>query len=43
LPLADLRFTQDETQDTVIEVAAGSTKKDHWIPQMIGRRGGREY
>jgi hypothetical protein len=39
LPLADLRFTQD----TVIEVAAGSTKKDHWIPQMIGRRGGREY
>src|SRR6476646_8332271 len=26
LPLADFRFTQDETQDTVIEVAAGSSK-----------------
>jgi hypothetical protein len=32
LPLEDFRFTQDETQDTVIEVAAGSSKKADWIP-----------
>jgi len=30
LPLADFRFTQDETQDTVVEVAAGSSKKADW-------------
>ena len=35
LPLADLRFTQDETQDTVIEVAAGSSKKADWIPTFV--------
>ena len=34
LPLAD-RFTQDETQDTVIEVAAGSSKKADWIPTFV--------
>lgn len=33
LPLADFRFTQDETQDTVIEVAAGSSKKSDWLPR----------
>jgi len=27
-PLADFRFTQDETQDTVVEVAAGSSKQE---------------
>lgn len=35
LPLADFRFTQDETQDTVIEVAAGSSKKSDWIPTFV--------
>jgi hypothetical protein len=35
LPLADLRFTQDETQDTVVEVAAGSSKKADWIPTFV--------
>jgi hypothetical protein len=35
LQLADFRFTQDETQDTVIEVAAGSSKKADWIPTFV--------
>jgi len=35
LPLADFRFTQDETQDTVIEVAAGSSKNADWIPTFV--------
>lgn len=35
LPLADFRFTQDETQDTVIEVSAGSSKKSDWIPTFV--------
>ena len=35
LPLADFRFTQDETQDTVIEVAAGSSKRADWIPTFV--------
>ena len=35
LPLADFRFTQDETQDTVVEVAAGSSKTADWIPTFI--------
>lgn len=35
LPLADFRFTQDETQDTVIEVSAGSSKKADWIPTFV--------
>ena len=34
-PLADFRFTQDETQDTVVEVAAGSSKKADWIPTFV--------
>jgi hypothetical protein len=34
-PLADFRFTQDETQDTVIEVSAGSSKKADWIPTFV--------
>ena len=35
LPLADFRFTQDETQDTVVEVAAGSSEKADWIPTFV--------
>src|SRR6476469_712507 len=35
LPLADFRFTQDETQDTVVEVAAGSSKTADWIPTFV--------
>jgi len=35
LPLADFRFTQDETQDTVIEVAAGSSQKADWIATFV--------
>lgn len=35
LPLADFRFTQDKTQDTVIEVSAGSSKKSDWIPTFV--------
>jgi hypothetical protein len=35
LPLADFRFTQDETADTVVEVAAGSSEKSDWIPRFV--------
>jgi len=35
LQLADFRFTQDETQDTVVEVAAGSSVKADWIPTLV--------
>lgn len=35
LPLADFRFTQDETQDSIIEVSAGSSKKADWIPTFV--------
>jgi hypothetical protein len=35
LPLADFRFTQDETAETVVEVAAGSSQKSGWIPQLV--------
>jgi hypothetical protein len=35
LPLADFRFTQDETKDTVVEVAAGSSQKSDWIPLFV--------
>ncbi len=31
LPLADFRFTQDETQDTVVEVAHRWSEKADWI------------
>src|SRR6478672_7996070 len=34
LPLSDLRFTQDDTQDTAIEVAAGSSKKGRLDPRQ---------
>ena len=35
LPLADFRFTQDETAGTIEEVAAGSSQKADWIPQLV--------
>jgi hypothetical protein len=35
LPLADFRFSQDENNDNVIEVAAGSSRKSDWIPTFI--------
>jgi len=36
LPLADFRFTQDETQDTVIEVAAGVESEGGLDPHFRG-------
>ena len=35
IPLADFRFTQDETQDSVIEVASGSSRKSGWMPSFV--------
>jgi hypothetical protein len=35
IPLADFRFTQDETAGTVAEVAAGSSQKADWIPLFV--------
>jgi hypothetical protein len=35
IPLADFRFTQDETKDTVAEVAAGSSQRADWIPLFV--------
>ncbi len=35
LPLADFRFSQDENQDTVVEVANGSSEISDWIPTFI--------
>ena len=35
LALADFRFTQDENQDTVQEVAAGSSQAADWMPSLI--------
>ena len=35
LPLADFRFTQDETAGTVTEVAAGSSQKSGWVPTFV--------
>jgi hypothetical protein len=35
LPLADFRFTQDETAGTVTEVARGSSQKSGWIPTFV--------
>jgi hypothetical protein len=35
LPLADFRFTQDEDDDTVIEVRRGSSKISDWIPTVV--------
>jgi hypothetical protein len=35
LPLADFRFTHDEDDDTVVEVAAGSSKIADWAPTFV--------
>jgi hypothetical protein len=35
LPLADWRFSQDENDDAVIEVAATSSKRTGWIPTFV--------
>ena len=35
LPPADWRFSQDENDDTVTEVAAGSSKSSGWIPIFL--------
>ena len=32
LPLADFRFTHDEDDDTVVEVARGSSRTADWVP-----------
>ena len=34
LPRADFRFSQDENDDTVSEVAAGSSKQSGWVPAL---------
>lgn len=35
LPLADFRFSQDENDDAVEEVAAGSSVKSDWVPTLL--------
>src|SRR3954454_8875859 len=35
LPQADWRFSQDENDDTVVEVSAGSSARSGWIPQFV--------
>jgi hypothetical protein len=35
LPLADFRFSQDENDDNVVEVGAGSSIQADWIPTFI--------
>jgi hypothetical protein len=35
LPLADFRFSQDENDDNVVEVGAGSSIQAGWIPTFI--------
>ncbi len=34
LPPADFRFSQDENDDAIAEVAAGSSKKSGWVPAL---------
>ena len=34
LPPADFRFSQDENDETVSEVAAGSSKQSGWVPAL---------
>jgi hypothetical protein len=34
LPPADFRFSQDENDDAVSEVAAGSSKRSGWVPAL---------
>ncbi|WP_103349636.1 hypothetical protein [Amycolatopsis sp. CA-128772] len=35
LPLADFRFSQDENDDAVVEVAEGSSAKSDWVPTLV--------
>jgi Ca2+/H+ antiporter len=35
LPLADVRFPQDEDHDAIAEVAAGSSAKVNWTPSFV--------
>jgi hypothetical protein len=35
LPMADFRFSQDENDDNVVEVAAGSSIQSDWIPSFV--------
>ncbi|MFG2576908.1 hypothetical protein [Streptomyces sp. NPDC048481] len=35
LPLADFRFSQDENDDAVEEVADGASKKSDWVPTLV--------
>jgi len=35
LPLADFRFSQDENDDAITEVAAGSSGKADWVPTIV--------
>ena len=35
LPPADWRFSQDENDDAVVEVAAGSSKNSGWVPIFV--------
>lgn len=35
LPPADFRFSQDENDDAVVEVAAGSSVKSDWVPTLL--------
>ena len=35
LPHADWRFSQDENDDAVVEVSAGSSARAGWIPQFV--------
>ncbi|MFI1369442.1 hypothetical protein [Streptomyces griseochromogenes] len=36
LPLADFRFSQDENEGTVQEVADGSSSTSDWVPTLVG-------
>src|SRR5207302_1653216 len=35
MPLADFRFSQDENDDAVVEVAAGSSATADWVPTLV--------
>jgi len=35
LPPADFRFSQDENDDAIVEVARGSSGKSDWVPALV--------
>ena len=35
LPAADFRFSQDENDDAIVEVAKGSSKNADWVPTLV--------